>query len=153
MSDVEPGSPARSLIGRVLNLLLHPAETWDVIEAEPATIEGLYRGWVLPLAAIPAVCRALGLFGFRGIEIFGVRYEPSFVEPDVQPELLRADPGGGHHHGRGDRLRHQLRHQLWRSNPHLLSRPQEGRAGVHLPFCPALAPASLRPRTPARHAG
>lgn len=79
MSDVEPGSPAQSLIGRVLNLLLHPVETWDVIEAEPATIEGLYRTWVLPLAAIPAVCRAIGLFGFRGIEIFGVRYQPSFV--------------------------------------------------------------------------
>jgi hypothetical protein len=79
MSDVEPESPTQTLIGRVLNLLLHPAETWDVIEAEPATIEGLYRTWVLPLAAIPAVCRAIGLFGFRGIQIFGIRYQPSFV--------------------------------------------------------------------------
>jgi hypothetical protein len=86
MSGTEPEStptptpsPAQSLIGKILNLLLHPAEAWDAIEAEPATIEGLYRGWVLPLAAIPAVARALGLFSFRGFEIFGIRYQPSFV--------------------------------------------------------------------------
>jgi uncharacterized protein YqgC (DUF456 family) len=79
MSGVEPESPAQGLIGRVLNVLLHPLETWDVIDAEPATIEGLYRGWVLPLAAIPAVGRAVGLLSFRGFEIFGVRYQPSFI--------------------------------------------------------------------------
>lgn len=78
MSGVEPESPAQSLISRTLNLLLHPSETWDAIDAEPATIEGLYRTWVLPLAAIPAVCRAIGLIGFRGIQIFGIRYQPGF---------------------------------------------------------------------------
>jgi Yip1-like protein len=79
MSEIEPEAPAQSLLTRALNLLLHPSETWDLIDAEPATIEGLYRTWVLPLAAIPAVCRAIGLFGFRGIQIFGIRYQPSFV--------------------------------------------------------------------------
>jgi hypothetical protein len=79
MSGAEPESPAQGVVGRVLNLLLHPAQTWDVIEAEPATIEGLYRNWVLPLAAIPAVGRMLGLLTFGGVQIFGVRYQPGFV--------------------------------------------------------------------------
>jgi Yip1 domain len=76
MSDVEPKAPADSLIGRILNLMLHPQETWDVIEAEDATIEGLYRGWVLPLAAIPAVGHAIGLFSFHGVELFGIHLGP-----------------------------------------------------------------------------
>jgi hypothetical protein len=76
MSDVEPKSPADSLIGRILNLLLHPDETWDVIDGEEATIEGLYRSWVLPLAAIPAVGRAIGLYSFRGVELFGIHLGP-----------------------------------------------------------------------------
>lgn len=75
----DPIRPRGGLIGRILNLLIHPQETWDVIDGEPSTIEALYRAWVLPLAAIPAVCGALGLFSFRGFEIFGVRYQPSFV--------------------------------------------------------------------------
>jgi hypothetical protein len=86
MSGVEPETPeprpelsAQGLIGRVLNLLLHPHEAWEAIDTEPSTIEGLYRGWVLPLAAIPAVSRAVGLLSFRGFEIFGIRYQPSFI--------------------------------------------------------------------------
>jgi hypothetical protein len=79
MSGVQPESPAQSLVARALNLMLHPAETWDVIDAEPATIEGLYRNWVLPLAAIPAVARMLGLLSFGGVQLFGVRYQPGFV--------------------------------------------------------------------------
>jgi hypothetical protein len=86
MSGIEPGTPepgpdtsVQGMIARALNLLLHPNEAWDAIEVEPSTIEGLYRGWVLPLAAIPAVCRAVGLLSFRGFEIFGIRYQPSFI--------------------------------------------------------------------------
>jgi hypothetical protein len=79
MSGVEPESPAQHVIARALNLLLHPHETWDVIAEEPATIEGLYKGWVLPLAAIPAVGRMIGLLSFGGIQIFGIRYQPGFV--------------------------------------------------------------------------
>lgn len=96
MSDIEPGAPApqpppgpqagpppqsplQDIFGRVLNLLLHPNDAWDAIDAEPATIEGLYRVWVIPLAAIPAVCRAIGRLSFRGFEIFGFRYHENFV--------------------------------------------------------------------------
>lgn len=79
MSDADPGAPAGGLVARALNILLHPLETWDVIEEEPSTIEGLYRSWVIPLAAIPAVGRAIGLFSFRGFQIFGMHYQPSFI--------------------------------------------------------------------------
>ncbi len=79
MSDADPGAPAGGLVARALNLLLHPLEAWDAIEEEPSTIEGLYRSWVIPLAAVPAVGRAIGLFSFRGFQIFGMHYQPSFV--------------------------------------------------------------------------
>ncbi len=80
--DLEP--PVQALVRRALNLLLHPGETWDAIEAEPDTIERLFRYWVAPLAAIPAVGRMLeqlsfGSFGLGHLELFGVR----FYHPNV----------------------------------------------------------------------
>lgn len=51
MSIVDGGS-ASGLVERVRAILLQPRPTWEKIEAEPATIEGLYRGYVVPLAAI-----------------------------------------------------------------------------------------------------
>ena len=59
MSVVE-GPKAVGLIGRVQNILLKPAAEWDVIEAEPATIQGLYIGYACILAAIPPVASVLG---------------------------------------------------------------------------------------------
>lgn len=82
MSDAErgePPAPASGALRRVLILLLHPAEAWDEIDQEPATIEGLYRTWVLPLAAMPAVATAVGLISFHGFVLFGTRYQPSFI--------------------------------------------------------------------------
>lgn len=68
MSVVEPGSAGAGLVARVKALLLRPSPTWDEIDLEPATVAGLFKGWVLPLAAIPAVAGAVGLllFGFSG---------------------------------------------------------------------------------------
>lgn len=76
MSVVEPGSAGAGLVGRVKNILLRPTEAWQAIDVEPATIGGLYRGWVIPLAAIPPVCAFLGLLIF-GIGAFGVTVRPS----------------------------------------------------------------------------
>lgn len=78
MSVVEPGSAGPRLAGRVWAMLSRPAPTWDAIEAEPATLKGLYRDWIAPLAAIPAVCGAIGLLVF-GIGIFGVGLRPHLV--------------------------------------------------------------------------
>lgn len=58
MSVVEPGSTSSNLVERVKNILTKPSETWDVIDAEPATIGGIYKSYVIILAAIPA---AIGL--------------------------------------------------------------------------------------------
>jgi hypothetical protein len=32
-----------------------------VIDAEPATVASLYTGYIMPLAAIPAICQAIGM--------------------------------------------------------------------------------------------
>ncbi|MDB5423886.1 MAG: hypothetical protein JWQ29_1302 [Phenylobacterium sp.] len=83
MSVVEPGSTGRSLVDRVKSILTQPSATWDVIEAEPATIGELYKGYVAPLAAIPAVCGAVGLLAF-GVGAFGISFRPSPVWVIVQ---------------------------------------------------------------------
>ena len=80
MHEVEPDTPVQDVVRRALNLLLHPAETWDAIEAEPDTIERLFRYWVLPLAAIPAIGRMLSQLSFGSFEIFGIRfYHPNVI--------------------------------------------------------------------------
>jgi hypothetical protein len=53
-----------SLITRVQNILLKPKEEWGVIDAEPATIGGIYTSYVMILAAIPAIGMAIGLLFF-----------------------------------------------------------------------------------------
>src|SRR3569623_907181 len=71
MSVLEPGSARAGLIARVKNILMQPTATWDVIDGETATIGGLYRSYVIPLAAIPAVCNIIGMLLF-GIGGFGI---------------------------------------------------------------------------------
>ncbi|MEO7986960.1 MAG: Yip1 family protein, partial [Gemmatimonadales bacterium] len=55
------------LVDRVKNILLNPRHEWEVIDAEPATVGGLYTGYILPLAAIGPICTAIGysVFGMR----------------------------------------------------------------------------------------
>jgi hypothetical protein len=49
------------LVNRVKAILMQPKSEWQVIDSEPATVGSIYMGYVVPLAAIPAVCLALGL--------------------------------------------------------------------------------------------
>jgi Yip1-like protein len=51
-----------SLVDRVKNILMQPKAEWPVIDAEPTTIADIYRNYVVILAAIPAICTAIGLF-------------------------------------------------------------------------------------------
>ncbi len=80
---VNPLPPrAQGLIARVQALLLRPAETWDVIAGEPASVQSLYMGYVIPLAAIGPICYAIGsvLFGYSiGWGFFGVTVHASLV--------------------------------------------------------------------------
>lgn len=50
---------------RVTRILKDPKAEWPIIAAEPTTTEQLYKGYVGPLAAIPAVA------GFIGMSIIG----------------------------------------------------------------------------------
>jgi hypothetical protein len=48
-------------------MLVAPGRTWEAIAAEPADTQGLFRRYVAPLAAIPAICGVVGplRFGFN----------------------------------------------------------------------------------------
>ncbi len=83
MSVVEPGSAGAGLFERVKGILLKPSETWDRIDGEPASVGGLYRSYIIPLAAIPVVFGLIGMLVF-GIEGFGITIRPSPVWLVVQ---------------------------------------------------------------------
>ena len=79
MSDPLMSSPARQgLVARIQAILLKPAETWDIIAAEPATIQSIFIGYVVPLAAIGPICRAIGS-SLVGVSMFGVSYHASLL--------------------------------------------------------------------------
>lgn len=59
-----------TLIDRVKNILLTPGSEWSVIIGETPTVQSLYAGYIIILAAIGPVAMALR-FGFYG---FGVGF-------------------------------------------------------------------------------
>jgi hypothetical protein len=67
-----------SLISRVQNILLRPKEEWGVIDAEPATIGGIYTSYVMILAAIGPICTLIGQ-QVIGINVLGISYKPSIT--------------------------------------------------------------------------
>ena len=82
MSIVEPGPASEPLVNRVKGILLSPAAEWDKIDGEPATIQGLYMGYVAILAAIPVIAKLIGGVVF-GYGVLGVVYRPSIVNAVV----------------------------------------------------------------------
>ena len=69
MAVTEQGPSGRAwLQQRVKNILFTPAQEWDVIAAETATVKGLYTRYACILAAIGPVARLIGgqLFGRQG---------------------------------------------------------------------------------------
>lgn len=56
-----------ALVDRVKNILLSPKTEWQVIDAEPTTVGDLYKGYIIPLAAIGPIATAIGwsVFGMR----------------------------------------------------------------------------------------
>lgn len=74
MSDPLMPLPTRQgLVARIQGILLRPAQTWDIISAEPASIQSIFMGYVVPLAAIGPVCHAIGS-SLVGVGMFGVSY-------------------------------------------------------------------------------
>jgi hypothetical protein len=66
-----------SLVSRVQGILLAPRKEWSVIDNESATPASLYSGYVVPLAAIPAIA------GFIGSSIFGYNLLGSTIRISV----------------------------------------------------------------------
>ena len=62
------------LVSRVKGILLSPKTEWATIDTEPATVGGLYSGYIVPLAAIPAVCGFIG-FSVIGYNVLGVAWK------------------------------------------------------------------------------
>ena len=54
-----------NLVQRAIDILVKPKETWPQIEAEPSSVGSIYTGYVVLLAAIPA------LAGFIGMSLIG----------------------------------------------------------------------------------
>jgi hypothetical protein len=49
-----------NLIERVKGMLLSPKTEWPKVAAEPMTVQGIYTGWVMILAAISALAILIG---------------------------------------------------------------------------------------------
>jgi hypothetical protein len=69
---------APNLIERAKNILLQPKAEWSRIAGEPANVSQLYIGYVLPLAALAAICAFIGL-SVIGASAFGVTYRVPMV--------------------------------------------------------------------------
>lgn len=81
MSAAEPSSKRVGLAARAAAMLFRPASAWDVVAREPASTGELYRGYILPLAAIGPVCGAVGLLVFgAGLPGVGLMLRTSPVE-------------------------------------------------------------------------
>jgi hypothetical protein len=72
------------LVERVKGILLAPQKEWPVIESEPATTQSLYTGYVVPLAAIPAIA------GFIGMSVIGFGILGTTVRVDMGTGLTGA---------------------------------------------------------------
>lgn len=72
-SVINPG-----LIARVKNILMSPAREWDVIKAEPSSLQGLFTGYAMILAAIGPVCGLIGgqVFGYS---VLGMHWRPDLM--------------------------------------------------------------------------
>ena len=93
-----------NVIERAKAILLKPAQTWPVIDAEPATVGSIYKDWLVIMAAIPAVCTFIGLsiigagmfgYGFRipivyGLESMILRYVMSLIVAFVMALIVDA---------------------------------------------------------------
>lgn len=72
-----------NLVQRIKDILLSPKQTWPVIESEATDTSGLYRNYIMILAAIPAVAGFIGM-SIVGFNAFGVSARMPIVTGIVQ---------------------------------------------------------------------
>jgi hypothetical protein len=82
MTAVNESAERPGLVARAKNIILTPGAEWERIDREPATIKGIYLGYVAPLAAIPAIFGLIGALVF-GYGAFGITFRPSPVSAVV----------------------------------------------------------------------
>lgn len=70
MTPVTTETTGANLQARVTAILTRPKTEWPLIAAEAADIASLFRGYIVILAAIPAVCLFLGM-SVIGMPFFG----------------------------------------------------------------------------------
>jgi len=81
MSAAQPSSKRAGLAGRAAAMLVRPARTLDLAADEPAAASELWKGYILPLAAIAPVCGAIGLLVFgAGIAGVGIQLKTSLLQ-------------------------------------------------------------------------
>lgn len=82
-SEERPGTPlagggdSKPLAQRAKDIVVNPKEEWARIDAEPATIGGIYTSYVMILAAIGPVAAVIGALLFGYPTIMGITYRPS----------------------------------------------------------------------------
>jgi hypothetical protein len=72
------------LVARVKGILLSPKSEWGVIDTESTTTSALYTGYIIPLAAIPAIA------GFIGLSVVGYSLLGSSYKQPMAAGLERA---------------------------------------------------------------
>lgn len=71
------GGDSKPLTQRAKDIIVSPKEEWPRIDAEPATIGGIYTSYVMILAAIGPVAAAIGALLFGYPTMMGITYRPS----------------------------------------------------------------------------
>ena len=62
-----------NIVDRAKNIVLQPRQEWQVVSGEAHTVQGLYTGYVMILAAIPPIAGFIGM-SLVGIGMFGTSY-------------------------------------------------------------------------------
>lgn len=70
-------------VQRVKDILLSPKQTWPTVESEVTDTAGLYKNYIMILAAIPAVAGFIGM-SVVGFNAFGVSVRTPLVTGLVQ---------------------------------------------------------------------
>ena len=71
-----------NLQSRILNILTKPKEEWPAIANESTDVVTLYKEYVAPLSAIPAIC------GFLGMTMIGVTVPSIGQHPHAHQQRL-----------------------------------------------------------------
>lgn len=70
---------AQGVLNRVLGMLLKPGETWQTVDTEGGSIPSIYLGYLVFLAAIPAVAGFIG-YSLVGMGAFGISVRVPIVQ-------------------------------------------------------------------------